>query len=652
MTFERFESGDLAEKPKELETILAENASTIETLLAKANKTFASFVRPLSELDERLTRFMTPISILQHTENDERTQAAYSAILPLLSDYETKIAQDTRLLDAYQEILEKDATLDATQKKLLEDAILDFALEGALCDRASKERIVAINARLADIENAFSQNLLEATKGYEKAIDEKDLEGVLQSDREAFKGEDGKWRLNLLPHSYVAFMTYGQNRDLRETLYRAYVTRAPQNETIIEEALKLKDEKAKLLGMRHYADYSLKTKMAPSAEAAIDFLEELIEKSLPQARLELAALQAFATENGFSGEMQSYDFAFWSKKLEIASFDLDEEFYKPYFEANRTLKGTFEFLTRLFGVTFDRVETPVWNEAVSVFDVSKDGEVFGRLYVDLYERKSKRGGAWMDNYQTRMRRADGGLELASAYICCNFPAPSEESPSLLRHDDVVTLFHETGHAIHHLFSRVDERDLSGIGGVEWDAVEFPSQWLENFAYAPNVLDIFASHYQTNEPLPRNMIQKLVDAKNFQSAISTLRQCEFALFDLKIHQGAFGAKDVQAILDETRKTTSPIMPPEYNRFQNGFSHIFGGGYSAGYYSYKWAEVLSADAYFAFAERNIFDSALADRFLREELSVGGSRKAMENFTAFLGRGPTAEALLKLNGIGDKR
>ncbi|MDR1912143.1 MAG: M3 family metallopeptidase [Helicobacteraceae bacterium] len=650
--FEPFCAGDLAKKPDELKKLLADNEATIERLLSSENKTFQSFARPISELDEKLARFVTPISILQHTENSEETQAAYSAILPLLSDYETRLAQDTRLLAAYQKILTEDRTIDNVQKKLLEDAILQFELEGALLDEKSKTRIAEINARLADIDNAFSQNLLEATKAYEKEIDESDLDGVEPSDRASFKGENGKWRLNLLPHSYVAFMSGATNRALREELYRAYVTRSPQNEAILEEILRLKDEKARLLGMRHYADYSLKTKMAPSAEAAIAFVEELIEKSLPQALRELEELKAFAKQNGFEGELQSYDTAFWSKKLEKSKFDFDEELYKPYFEANGVLSGLFEFLTRLFNVSFIKTQTPTWNDSVLVYDLEERGETFGRLYIDLYERKSKQGGAWMDAYQTRMRRADNSLELASAYICCNFAQPSEHTPSLLRHHDVVTLFHEAGHAIHHLFSRVDERDLSGIGGVEWDTVEFPSQWLENFAYEPKVLALFARHYKTGEKASAAMIQKLIDAKNFQSALSMLRQCEFALFDLKVHQGVYGAAEVQGILDEIRKTTSLIKTPKYNKFQNGFSHIFGGGYSAGYYSYKWAEVLSADAYLAFAEKGVFDRVLAERFVRSVLSAGGSRKAMDNFTAFMGRGPNADALLNLSGIKGER
>ncbi|MDR1450973.1 MAG: M3 family metallopeptidase [Helicobacteraceae bacterium] len=650
--FETFNVGDLAAKPRELQSMLAENEAIIERLIAEENKTFRSFVRSIAELDEKLARFMTPICILQYAQNCDQTQEAYSAMLPLLSDYETRLAQDTRLLKAYRDILSSDPTLDATQKKLLEDAILDFVLEGAELDPSSKARIAAINARLADSGNLFSQNLLEATKAYEKEVTQADLDGVLPSDLEAFRAEDGKWKLSLLPHCYAAYMTYGQNRALREELYRAYVTRAPQNEAILEETLKLKDEKAKLLNMRCYADYSLTTKMAPSAEAAIDFITELIEKAAPQARRELDELKAFAKANGFEGELQSYDVSFWSKKLEKAKFDLNEELYKPYFEASRVLNGLFVFLTRLFGVSFQEVKTPVWNERVSVFDLAADSETFGRLYVDLFERKSKRGGAWMDAYQTRMRRADNQAESASAYICCNFPAPSEKMPSLLRHDDVVTLFHEAGHAIHHLFSRVDERDLSGVGGVEWDAVEFPSQWLENFAYESRVLELFASHCQTDEKLPRGMIKRLIDAKNFQSALAMLRQCEFALFDLKVHSGAYTAREIQAALDEIRETTSLIKPPKYNKFQNGFSHIFGGGYSAGYYSYKWAEVLSADAYLAFAKRDVFDRALAERFVNSVLSAGGSRKAMESFTDFMGRGPDADALLSLNAIEVKQ
>ncbi|MDR2904775.1 MAG: M3 family metallopeptidase [Helicobacteraceae bacterium] len=646
--FDEFDIGELAAKPAELEELLARNRAAIENLIAMPNKTFTNFARALAELDEKIARFMTPLTIAQCAENSPETQAAYEAVLPLLSEYETNLAQNLRLFSAYKEILAGDLTLTNAQKRTLEYAILDFELEGAALGDIEKSRIKEINSRLAEIDNAFSQNLLDATKNYSRSVDRSDLAGVMASDLSAFEDENGGYKLFLLPHAFISFMSYGENRELREALYRAHCTRAPENEAIAAEMLSLKDEKSKLVGFAHYADYSTKTKMAGNAKSAIDFVQKLIEGALPQARREIAELREFARSQGFEGELAAYDFAFWSKKQEIAKYQIDEDEYKNYFETFNVLAGLFEFLKQLFGAEFRETAAKTWNENARAYDLLIAGEVKARLYVDLFERKTKRGGAWMDNWQTRFVAVDGAVNLPSAYICCNFPSPTANAPSLLRHDDVVTLFHEMGHAIHHLFSRVDERDASGVNGVEWDAVEFPSQWLENFAYEPKVLRLFARHRTSGEAITDEMILRLNAAKNYNSALAMLRQCEFSLFDLLIHQAPLSAAEIQAALDRARETTALIRPPAYNKFQNGFSHIFGGGYSAGYYSYKWAEVLSADAYFAFADRGVFDDGLAARFMTAVLSAGGSRSSAENFRDFLGRDPNPSALLRLCGI----
>lgn len=647
--FEPFNTGDLSAKPQELKNLLAANEAAIERLLTQKPYRYKTFVRPMQLLDEKLARFFTPIGIVQYTKNSPQTQEAYSAMLPLMSEYETKLSQDERIYGAYKEILATDQGLSAAQKKVLTDSILDFELEGAGADAATKDRIKELNLRDSDLDNQFSQNLLDATKAFERIVENPaDVAGIPESDLEGLAIEGGKWRFSLMPHSFHAYMTYGPNRAIREEIYKAYVTRAPENEALIEELLANRHEKAQLLGFKNYAELSLKTKMAPSVEQVERFILELIDQSRPQAQKEIAELKAFAAQNGFEGELCSFDTGFWAKKLEEQKFDLDEELYRPYFEAESVTAGLFDFVGQLFGVTFTKTQAPVWDESVRVFDLQRDGKTFARFYADLFAREEKRGGAWMDNWQSRMRGTDDELMPPSAYIACNFPPPAKGKPSLLRHDDVVTLFHEMGHAIHHLFSEVDERDVSGISGVEWDAVEFPSQWLENFAYEPAVLRMFAKHHKTGEVLPENMIQKLIDAKNFLSASGLLRQCEFSLFDLRIHKGPHTAREVQAILDEVRQKTALIAPPSYNKFQNGFSHIFSGGYAAGYYSYKWAEVLSADAFYAFVEKGIFERGTARRFAEEVLSAGGSRGAMQNFKAFMGREPDSKALLKLSGI----
>ncbi|MDR3347005.1 MAG: M3 family metallopeptidase [Helicobacteraceae bacterium] len=647
--FAPFEIGTLEDKPSELSNLLQKNEAAIDALCATQKPTYKRFVRALDTLAENLACFFTPVSIMQYTKNSDKTQSAYNAMLPMISAYDTKLNQDERIYAIYQAILERDESLNATQRKILRDSILDFELEGAGKSEAIKARIKAINVEISDLGNRFSQNLLDDTKAFEKIIDSaEDVKGIPQSDLESFAIEGGKWRFTLLPHSFYTVMTHCQNRAAREELYKARATRASQNEAIIERLLALKDEKAKLLGFDNFAEYSIKTKMASNAKEAEDFVRELIQKSRKQAEKELEELQEFAEKNGFNDKLQSYDTAFWSKRLEEYRFNLDDELYKPYFETQNVMGGLLDFLAKLFDISFTAVDTPVWDDSVIVYDLQSEGKTFARLYADLYERAEKRGGAWMDGWQSRMRDESDRSRMPSAYIACNFPAPSEASPSLLRHNDVVTLFHEMGHAIHHLFAAVDERGASGINGVEWDAVEFPSQWLENFAYEPTVLTMFAKHYKTGKKLPKKMIQKLIDAKNFMSATAMLRQNEFALFDLSIYKKPYSANEVQQILDDIRQITSLIKPPPYNKFQNGFSHIFGGGYAAGYYSYKWAEVLSADAFLHFIERGIFDPKTAKSFMREVLSAGSSRSAMENFEAFMGRKPNSAALLKLSGI----
>ena len=633
---------------EELKEKTSQNETKIEDLLSLEQKNFANFVKPMEEMEEELELFFTPLSHLNSVNNSEVTQKVYSEALPIITEYSTKISQNLDLYNAYKEIYEKEKeSLNQEQKRVLELNIQGFELSGAHLDEKTKKRLAEINLRKSELANDFSQNLLDATNAYEKIIDDpKDVEGIPPSDLAAAEFEEGgkkKWRFTLQMPSYIAYMTYGPNRDIREEIYKAYVTRAPENAAIIDELLRLRKEMSELLGFENYAQYSLATKMAKDEKTVVGFLEELLERSFAQCTNEVEDLKKFA---GF--DIAAWDTAFYSEKMKKEHYDIDEEAYRPYFEQRSVVRGLFEFLHRMFGLEFKATDEKLWHEKARSYDLYERGELRARLYLDLEARESKRGGAWMHDWQTHMRRSDDSEQLASAFVVCNFPPSSEENPSFLRHDDVVTLFHETGHAIHHLLSRVNENEVSGVNGVEWDAVEFPSQFLENFAYEKSVLQMFAKHHETGEVLPDSMIEKLVRAKNFLSAMSMQRQLEFSLFDFLLHQKLYQGEEVQALLDGIRERTALIKPPSYNRFQNGFAHIFAGGYAAGYYSYKWAEVLSADAFEAVVEEGIFASETAKAYKEIILAKGGSQSMSELYEELMHRAPDTEPLLRLNGI----
>ena len=633
---------------EDLQKRTTQNEKKIEELLSLEQKNFENFVKPLEEMEEELELFFTPLSHLNSVNNSEATQKVYSEALPIITEYSTKISQNLDLYNAYKEIYEKEKeSLNQEQKRVLELNIQGFELSGAHLDEATKKRLAEINLRKSELANDFSQNLLDATNAYEKIIDDpKDVEGIPPSDLAAAEFEEGgkkKWRFTLQMPSYIAYMTYGPNREIREEIYRAYVTRAPENAAIIDELLRLRKEMSELLGFENFAQYSLATKMAKDERTVVGFLEELLERSFAQCANEVDELKKFA---GF--DIKSWDTAFYSERMKKEHYDIDEEAYRPYFEQQSVVKGLFEFLHRMFGLEFKATDEKLWHEKARSYDLYERGELRARLYLDLEARESKRGGAWMHDWQTHMRRSDGSEQLASAFVVCNFPPSSEENPSLLRHDDVVTLFHETGHAIHHLLSRVNENEVSGVNGVEWDAVEFPSQFLENFAYEKSVLQMFAKHHESGEVLPDEMIEKLIRAKNFLSAMAMQRQLEFSLFDFLLHQKLYQGEEVQALLDGIRERTALIKPPSYNRFQNGFAHIFAGGYAAGYYSYKWAEVLSADAFEAVVKEGIFASPTAKAYKEIILAKGGSQSMSELYEELMGRAPQTEPLLRLNGI----
>jgi oligopeptidase A len=639
---------DLDNFIQELQTILESNTNRVEELLQQTSKTYSSFVKPLQMMEEKLEHFFTPLSHLNAVNNSDETQEVYTQSLPIITEYSTKLSQNIEIYKAYKKIqINEKESLNYEQKRVLSLNIEHFELSGAHLDENVKKRLEEINIRKSELTNNFSQNLLNATNDYKYIItDKEDVDGLPSSEVENAKFEEEgvtKYKFTLQMPSYIAYMTYGKNEKIREALYKAYVSRAPENAKIIEELLALKDEMSKLLGFKNYVEYSLSSKMAKNEDEVLDFLQNLLNNSKTQAKKELGELQKSAPK-----DLRSFDTAFYSELLKKAQYDIDEEEYRPYFEQKNVVNGMFDFLNKLFGMKFVKVEEKLWHQKAFSYDVYVGDTLRARIYLDLEARESKRGGAWMHNYQTHCLNEKGEEQLASAFIVCNFPASSDTNPSLLRHDDVVTLFHEMGHAIHHLLSTVNENEVSGVNGVEWDAVEFPSQFLENFAYEPQVLKMFASHYKTNETISDTMIDKLVRSKNFLSAMGMLRQLEFSIFDLKVHNGVYNEDEVQNILNNIREETTLIKTPQYNKFQNGFAHIFAGGYAAGYYSYKWAEVLSADVFYSVIDEGIFESKTAKNYLNVILNGGGAKSMQELFKELMSRDPDTTKLLRLNGI----
>ncbi len=632
---------------------IEENKKKIEELLKIEDKTYLNFVKPYQIMHVKLGLYYSPISHLNYVKNSPKTQEVYTSLLPVITEYYTNLGQDERIYKAFKEIYEKEKdSLNQEQRKVLEDAIKEFELSGVGLPEEKRNKVKEINIKLSQLQNQFAQNLLNATDSYEMIVEDfEDVKELPETDLEAAKIEkDGKtvYRFTLHQPSYIAFMTYSPNREKREELYKAYVTRAPENDKILEEILALRDEKAKLLGFKNYAELSLETKMAQSPEEVISFLRKLAEKSKPQAEKEYQELNEFAKSIGFNDKVQAYDFSYYAEKMKKAKYNVNDEEYKPYFEKNMVINGLFSFLNKLFKLEFEKVDVPVWHESVDVFHIYRKGELIGRIYMDLEAREGKRDGAWMDEWVPYHEDLEGNIVPPVAYIVANFSPATEKTPSLLRPYDVETLFHEMGHALHHLLSKVKEPFVSGIAGVEWDAVEFPSQFLEQFAYEPSVLKTFAKHYKTGEEMPDEMIHRLKNARNFLSALAMVRQLEFGLFDILVHLGRYTAEEVQKILDKVREEVAVIKPPPYNKFQWSFSHIFAGGYAAGYYSYKWAEVLSADAYFMFVDNGIYNDDVAESFYEEILTKGGSKPAIELFKAFAGREPDIDALLRLSGI----
>ncbi len=652
-----------------VDELIAHNRAKIAEVLASGGPyTYDNLVAVLDEAEDRLDRAFDPASHLNAVVNNEALRKAYNACLPKLSDFATEIGQNRDLFNAYVQLKNTGyERLDTAQRKVIDNALRDFRLSGIDLPKDQQQRFAEIQSRLAEITSQYSDNVLDATNAWHKHVtDVAQLQGLPESAlaqaRQAAqqRGLEG-FVLTLDFPSYYAVITYADDRALREELYTAYCTRASDqgphagqfdNSALMNEILALRHEEAQLLGYANFAELSLATKMAESSDQVLGFLRDLGRKALPAARREFDELKAFAKSTCGIEDFRSWDASYVGEKLQQAKYSISQEELRPYFPAPKVLAGMFEVAKRLFGVSVrERNDVELWHPDAKYFDVlDAQGEVIAGFYVDLYARQNKRGGAWMDDCLARWRRRDGSLQRPVAYLVCNFTPPVGDDPALLTHDEVTTMFHEFGHGLHHMLTRVDARGVSGISGVAWDAVELPSQFMENWCWEPEALALIAGHYQTGAPLPDDMLKKMLAAKNFQSAMMMVRQIEFSVFDMRLHREFVPGRgvDIQKVLDEVRDEVAVMKPPAFNRFQHGFSHIFAGGYAAGYYSYKWAEVLSADAFSRFEEEGIFSAKAGADFRAAILERGGSEEAMDLFRRFRGREPSVDALLRHSGI----
>ncbi len=652
-----------------IDELLANARSVVEKCLqANSEYTWENLVEPIANAEDRLSKAWSPVSHLNSVVNSDELREAYNACLPKLSEYSTEMGQNQGLYKAYQQIASSDsfAALATAQQKIINNALRDFTLSGIGLDEDKQQRYKAISLEQSNLASKYEENLMDATNAWKKHItDELELTGLPPSalaqakqaaEQEGLEG----WLINLQFPSYSAVMTYADNRELRQEHYQAFATRASDqgpdagrwdNTDIMEQTLALRHEKAQLLGFNNYAELSLAAKMADKPEDVISFLEDLADKSWRQGRKDLAELREFAEQYYGIADLQSWDMSYYSEKMRQHFYQLSQEEVKTYFPANRVLAGLFTVVERLYGLQIEAIsEFDSWHPDVQFFQIhDKNGNIRGQFYLDLYARAKKRGGAWMDDCVGR-KRTENDVQLPVAYLTCNFTPPTGDTPALLTHDEVTTLFHEFGHGLHHMLTLVDHLGVSGINGVEWDAVELPSQFMENWCWEQDALVLMSGHYQTGEPLPEDLFAKMLAAKNFQAGMFMLRQLEFSLFDFKIHHEYDPTKGgrIYEILDQVRNQIAVIKPPHFNRFAHSFSHIFAGGYAAGYYSYKWAEVLSSDAFSLFEERGIFDRDTGDAFLTNILEKGGSQNAMDLFVQFRGRKPTIDALLRHNGI----
>ncbi|AZQ82675.1 oligopeptidase A [Colwellia sp. Arc7-635] len=656
-------------KPAVEEAIANCKKTIVEVLANNTEFTWANLVTPIDEVDDVLGKLWSPVSHMNSVVNSDELREAYESCLPLLSEYGTFVGQHAGLFAAYQQLSNSDAfkTLNTAQQKVINNALRDFKLSGIALNEQDKKRYGEISTRLSELSSTFGNNILDATQAFSVNItDEAELAGLPDSAKEAAQAlaesqEKSGWLFTLDIPSYLPVMIYCDNQALREKMYRAYVTRASElgpnageydNSPIMAELLSLRHELSNLLGFDSFADKSLATKMANNTAEVLGFLEDLAVKSKVQGKQDLVEVTAFAKENFGQSDLQAWDLPYYSEKLKQERYAISDEELRPYFPESKVVAGLFEVVHRLFGLNIsERQGVDTWHKDVKFFDVfDSNQQLRGSFYLDLYARAKKRGGAWMDDCVGRRELANGDIQYPVAYLTCNFNGPVGDKPALFTHDEVVTLFHEFGHGIHHMLTQINAAGVSGINGVPWDAVELPSQFLENWCWQPEALGFISGHYQTGAALPQDMLDKMLAAKNFQSAMQMLRQIEFSLFDFKMHAQYSPEKgdEIQQVLNQVRQDYAVIKAPEFNRFQHSFGHIFGGGYAAGYYSYKWAEVLSSDAFSRFEDEGIFSQSVGHDFLTNVLEMGGSKEPSELFKAFRGREPSIDALLRHSGI----
>ena len=653
-----------------IDQILEDNRKKLISLLQqnKEKINWQGLIQPLEVMDNLLSRCWSPVRHLNSVMSSDEVRKAHDACIPKLSAYSTEQAQNEDLFQAYKKIYESDefASLENDKKRTIENALLKFKLSGIALDKNSQQKFKQLKQQLSEIKTKFEHNVLDATQEWKLHISDEPVLAGLPDYARAMGKQEAKsekvagWIFTLDAPSFMAIMMFADNRELREEMYQAFTTRASNqgpdagkfdNTDKIEEILQHRLAMAKLLGFENYAELSIADKMAESTDEVLKFLNDLVSKAYPRAVEEFEQLKTFAQQQCDIDDLQAWDVAYCSEKLKQQEYGISQEELKPYFPAPKVIQGLFNIVNKLYGINIkQKNDVDVWHKDVTFYEITDEqGDLTGSFYLDLYARSNKRGGAWMDECVSRMI-CDDKVQSPVAYLTCNLTPPVDNNPALLTHDEVTTLFHEFGHGLHHMLTKVDALFVSGINGVEWDAVELPSQFMENWCWEKQGLEMIASHFQTNEPLPEDLFNKLIKAKNFQSAMIMVRQLEFALFDFRLHMeyGTDKFKGVQALLDEIRQQVAVIIPPAFNQFQNSFSHIFAGGYSAGYYSYKWAEVLSADAFSKFEEEGIFDKQTGKAFLNNILEKGGSARAMDLFKSFRGREPQIDALLRHSGL----
>jgi oligopeptidase A len=663
----RFSDIRIDELPGQLRSLLDDSRRQVAELVDRGPPYhWDNLMAPLEAIDDRIEKFWSPVSHLNGVMNSDELRNAYEACIPLLTAYQSEMGQNRALYEAVKSLADSPdfEQLDGARQQAVRHMLRDFRLSGVALDAKARERFSAIEQRLSELSTQFANNIMDATDGWEKWVeDDAELAGIPETALQNFRqqararGREG-YRLGLDIPSYLPVMQYADNRALRRELYEAFTTRASDqgpgagrwdNSELMVEILQLREEIAGLLGFDDYAELSLEPKMAETPQQVQDFLQGLVNAAHVQAEGELAEVREFAAAQGCE-TVEAWDIPYYSEKLREQHYAISQEQLRPYFPADKVLDGLFGVTGRLFGVRFEeRMDVDLWHPDARCYRVLRDGESVATCYMDLYAREKKRGGAWMADYCGR-RRVDGDIQLPVAFLTCNFSPPTQDRPALLSHDEVTTLFHEFGHGLHHMLTDIDVLHVSGINRVAWDAVELPSQFLENWCWQREAIPLISGHYETGEPLPDDLLDKMLASRNFQAAMQMLRQLEFSLFDLELHRqpAPKTAAEIQQLLDRVRDRVAVIKPPAFNRFQHSFAHIFAGGYAAGYYSYKWAEVLSADAFSRFEEEGVMNERTGREFREIILGRGGSREAMDLFVEFRGREPSQEALLRHNGI----